>query len=420
MNKISILLLSAAAGCAPASQAPSDHPQAPIQLGVAGTLNRMPSLASIGDRVVAVWTSTQNDVMDVYAALSEDGGATFSSPHRVNDRPGDVSSNAEQPPRAVMSESAVTVIWPSRLDGMSAIRMSRSTDGGRTFGKAKTLHESFKGARGWQSLANGEDGAVHAVWLDGRDADPSAVHRRHGGGGHPAPGSSTPGDPRQDVYMGVLRPDGTVAEAHIARDVCYCCKTAVGIGPSGRVNVAWRHIFPGSIRDIAMATSADGGRTFGPPARISDDNWQLSGCPDDGPAMAVDVRDTAHLVWPTLVNETTPQKAVFYTSTSDGRAFAPRIRLSSSDREDAGHPQIAADRAGVVAAVWDEQHGNDRRIVARLSPAGSGRFGPPIILNANSTAFHPHVVAVKDGFLVAWSVRAGDRSDILVRRVPGA
>jgi hypothetical protein len=134
--------------------------------------------------------------------------------------------------------------------------------------------------------------------------------------------------------------------------------------------------------------------------------------------MAVDARDTAHLVWPTLVNEATPQKAVFYTSTNDGRAFAPRTRLSSSDREDAAHPQIAVGSTGVVAAVWDEQHGDARRIVARLAPAGSGVFGPAMILNANSTAFHPHVVAVKDGFLIAWSVRAGDRSDILVRRVP--
>ena len=217
--------------------------------------------------------------------------------------------------------------------------------------------------------------------------------------------------------MAVVGSDGTAVESHIARDVCYCCKTAVGIGPSGRVNVAWRHIFPGSLRDIAMATSTDGGRTFGPPARISEDNWQLSGCPDDGPAMAVDARDTAHLVWPTLVNQTTPQKAIFYTSTADGRAFAPRIRLSGDDREDAAHPQIAADNAGAVAAVWDEQHGDARHIVARVAEARSGRFGPPITLNEDTTAFHPHIVAVPDGFLVAWAVRAGDRSDIVVRRV---
>ena len=71
-------------------------------MAIPGTLNRMPSLASSGNRVAVAWTSTHNDIMDVYAAVSENDGATFSSPQRVNDKPGDVSSNAEQPPRVAM------------------------------------------------------------------------------------------------------------------------------------------------------------------------------------------------------------------------------------------------------------------------------------------------------------------------------
>ena len=168
--------------------------------------------------------------MDVFAAVSEDGGATFSEPHRVNDRPGDVSSNAEQPPRVAVSESVITIIWPSRLDGTTDIRMARSTDGGRTYSPALTLHSSsLTGARGWQSLTTGRDGSVHAVWLDGRDADPAMKHRpqraaKDGGHAHA-------GDPRQDVYHAVVTSDGSFVESHVARNVCFCCKTAVGVGP---------------------------------------------------------------------------------------------------------------------------------------------------------------------------------------------
>jgi hypothetical protein len=389
-----------------------------VALAVPGTLNRMPSLAGSDDRVAAVWTSTLNDVMDVYAAVSNDGGATFSEPRRVNDRPGDVRSNAEQPPRVVMSDAAITVIWPSRSGSNSVIRQARSTDGGRTFSRATTLHSaSLSGARGWQSLSLGRDGAVHAVWLDGRDADPSTMgHHHHATAKTAAPAPRHEGAPRQDVYQAVIAPDGTVSEAHVARDVCYCCKTAVGIGPSGRVNVAWRHIFPESMRDIAMATSSDGGRTFGPLARISEDRWQLSGCPDDGPSMAVDTKDAAHLVWPTLINQTTPQKAIFYTSTKDGRAFEPRVRLSSDDQEDAAHPQIAVDAAGNVAAVWDEQRGDTRRIVMRRATAGTG-FGAPRVLSDGGSAFHPHVIAASGGFLVAWPAGSGDSSRVVVQRL---
>ena len=122
-----------------------------------------------------------------------------------------------------------------------------------------------------------------------------------------------------------------------------------------------------------MATSIDQGRTFGPAARVSEDNWQLSGCPDDGPSLAVDARDVVHVAWPTFLSDA-EQKAVFYTWTADARSFAPRIRLSGSDREDAGHPQIALDGAGAVAVVWDEQRGDDRKIVVRRA-AGRGEFG---------------------------------------------
>ena len=164
--------------------------------------------------------------------------------------------------------------------------MARSTDGGRTFSQAVTLQDaSMKGARGWQGLAGGRDGAVHAVWLDGRHADAVA-------------GDSTKGDGHGSALRGCASTrsvcrrhpaqTATIGESHLARDVCFCCKTAVGVGPSGRVDVVWRHIFPESMRDIAMASSSDGGRTFGPPVRISEDKWQLSGCPDDGPAMAID------------------------------------------------------------------------------------------------------------------------------------
>lgn len=416
MNRAAILLLCGLAGCAPVKDTTPDPPPAPVRLGIPGTVNRMPSLAVSGNRVVAVWTSTLKDAMDVYAAISENGGATFSTPQRVNDRPGDASSNAEQPPRVAVTQAAITVMWPSRLDGTSAMRLARSTDGGRTFSHAMTLHDrALTGARGWHSLTPGRDGAVHAVWLDGRDADPSQRHQR--GAKHAGGAPNMAGDPRQDVYQAVVSPDGAVAESHVARDVCYCCKTAVALGPGGRVNVAWRHIFPESIRDIAMATSPDGGRTFSPLARVSEDKWQLSGCPDDGPAMAVGSNDAAHLVWPTLVNQTTPQKAIFYTTTMDGRTFAPRTRLSGDDREDAAHPQIAVGSDGNIAAVWDEQQGDTRRVVARLASSMNGSFGPPQTLNEGSSAFYPHVISVRDGFAVAWAERAGEASAIVVQRV---
>ena len=72
------------------------------------------------------------------------------------------------------------------------------------------------------------------------------------------------------------------------KGVCYCCKVAMATAADGAIIAAWRHVYAGNIRDIAFTISRDGGRTFAAPQRLSEDRWQLAGCPDDGPALAVD------------------------------------------------------------------------------------------------------------------------------------
>ena len=82
--------------------------------------------------------------------------------------------------------------------------------------------------------------------------------------------------------------DGASAPTAVTGGVCYCCKTAIAAGANGSLYAAWRHVYPGNIRDIAFTVSRDGGRTFAPPVRVSEDKWSIEGCPDDGPAMAID------------------------------------------------------------------------------------------------------------------------------------
>jgi Cu/Ag efflux protein CusF len=397
----------------------------PIRVSMVGEVNAMPSLAALGDRVVLVWTGTRDGVMSVYSAVSDDRGATFNIQRRVNDQPGDVSANVEQPPRVAISTAGITVIWSSKKSGNAGIRMSRSTDGGKSFSPATTIHDaSLTGARGWESIAAGSDGGVHVVWLDGRNATKSADaasgehHMGDMARGAPMDHSTMAAHApiRQDVFAATIDPRGRVTEAPVAANVCFCCKTAVAVGSHGQLFAAWRHIFPGSLRDIAMAVSADGGRKFGTLARVSEDKWEIAGCPEDGPSVALDATDTAHVVWPTVVNEGQMQKAVFYASTRDGRVFTPRVRLSSANQEEAAHPQIAVRQDGAVAVVWDEPHENARRVLMRMAPAGR-QFGQATTLNATQSGDHPVITPAADGFLVAWTSGESTGSFIELQRV---
>ena len=74
--------------------------------------------------------------------------------------------------------------------------------------------------------------------------------------------AASPGDPSAALRTSSTRRSTGAAkplENPIAADVRFCCKTAV-VTTGDNVSAAWRHIYPGSLRDIAFAISKDRGR----------------------------------------------------------------------------------------------------------------------------------------------------------------
>ena len=390
-----------------------------IRLGIAEATNAGAGVAASGDRVVVSWAATTGDETNVYAAVSTTGGRTFAGAVRVNDIDGDARISGEQAPRVTL-EQDLAIAWVSRLGGQSSIRVTRSTDGGQTFASARSLHPPrLAGLRGWPSLTMGEGGAIHAAWLDTREAaSEKPAHAGHGGGAtasHQAQGHH--GSTRQDVFHALAAPDGTWTESTVATDVCFCCKTAVTTGPDGAVYVAWRHVYPTNIRDIAVARSTDGGRTFSAPARVSEDHWQIDACPEDGPSIAVTDDGVLHVAWPTMLQEGDQKKAVFYASSSDGgRTFSPRVRIDQAgEKVHAGHPQIAK-AGGRVFVAWDETTGTGFRIQLREVGSAAG-VGSIATLSDDESATYPALAVTRSSVVAAWTRRAKTSSEIVVRRV---
>ncbi len=369
-------------GCARVT--PADN--VPGRLGVDGRTNAHVTLAAVGDRVAAVWVASADARSDVFAAMSEDGGRHFDEPVRVNSIGGDAAGNGEQPPRVVLDGRKVTVVWVSKRDGVSGIRAAQSGDGGRTFSPSRTISpEPVTGARGWESAAIAEDGTVHVAWLDGRHAAPHV----HGA-------AQAPGAMRQDIVHAMWRGDDPVVETPVAADVCFCCKTGVAVRGND-VFVVWRHLFPGGVRDIAVARSSDGGRTFAAPSRVSADNWKIDACPDDGPSLALGPDGRLRVAWPTLLQDAAPHMAIFEAESRDGGAtFSPRARVDGSP-SGASHPRLAM-RERTRAVVWDEAANEGRHVMIRVGEAA------PSMLGAGT---YPAIVAAGDGFVTAWTERGG-------------
>src|SRR5687768_1031987 len=105
-------------------------------LAVPGRANANVSLAAAEDTIAAVWSAAeQGGPTDIYLSISQDGGTSFSPPTRVNNTPGDARVNGEQPPRVALVPRAqgnpeVVVIWTAKGPDGTALRTSRSGDGG--------------------------------------------------------------------------------------------------------------------------------------------------------------------------------------------------------------------------------------------------------------------------------------------------
>jgi hypothetical protein len=399
---------------------------AAIALSVPGRTSATPTVAADARFVVVAWgTTLPAGVTDIFTAVSRDGAQTFGAPVRVNHVDGDARVNGEQPPRVVLlprrgGDPAIAVVWTTKGASGTKLVMSRSDDGGRSFGAAATVPATdAAGNRGWENVVAGRDGRVWAIWLDHREmADHSMAGGHHQHGEDPA--SPKPAAAKPDgvamaqmstLYIGTI--DGGLAPRAVTPGVCYCCKTAIATGADGSIYAAWRHVYPGNLRDIAFTVSRDGGRTFAPIARVSEDRWMLEGCPDDGPAMVVDANTRVHVVWPTLIKDEKsgePTIGIFYATSADGRTFTPRVRVPTEGV--AHHPQIVLRADGTPAIAWDESVDGSRRVVMAAVPSFERT-----VVSGDGPGVYPSIVAAGSGVVAAWTASQPSGSIVRVARV---
>jgi hypothetical protein len=382
-----------------------------LTVGIAGRSSQTPWAAALGN-VVAVAFGAQVPVggQDVYVVISRDSGRSFGAAVRVNGVEGNARLGGELPPRVGLRARAgldpeIVVAFGARAGTATQIQIVRSADGGRTYTAPRALQAAGAvGDRGWHAMTVDAHGQTHLLWLDHRGLAPA--------GGAATRGERSHQHAEKEAIDGVAMAqrsalyyarDGVeaVGERSVLSGVCYCCKVALASTPAGGLVAAWRHVYPGNIRDIAFITSADGGRTFTEPARVSHDDWHLAGCPDDGPALAVDSRGTSHLVWPTVVGGT--EGAIFYASSRDGRAFSARMKVPTLGSPRPMHPQVTIESATRGYVAWDEVIGGVRQAALRpvaFDTAGAPTFGEVRRLGQPDVpTSYPMVVATSTGAL---------------------
>jgi hypothetical protein len=275
------------------------------------------------------------------------------------------------------------------------VAIARSHDGGKTWGAPVTPHrDGTQTEHGFVSLFPSE-GRLAAVWLDGRETKAQAKQD----------GAAKPSDDHAHGQMtlryATLDRTGVVTSSERLLDarVCECCQTSAANTSEGVV-VVYRDRSEREIRDISIVRRMPDGR-WTQPATVHADNWQIDGCPVNGPSVAAEGRRVA-VGWFTLAGGTPRVQLAF--SKDAGATFGQPFKVDDGDPIGRVEVLMLEDDSALV--VWIERTQAGGEVRARRVYA-DGRADKAVTVAPSGTARSsgfPQAARTRDGGVVfSWT-----------------
>jgi hypothetical protein len=190
---------------------------------------------------------------------------------------------------------------------------------------------------------------------------------------------------------------GTARPSELVDDrVCDCCQTDAALAATGPV-VAYRDRTPKEVRDIYVIRRTASG--WSRPVRTGSDNWQIPGCPVNGPAIAASGRHVA-VAWFTGAP---PGPRVQVAFSEDGGATFGKPLLIDGEKL-LGRLDLAFDEKGNALVSWLALDGNDAVVRLRRASA-KGELGKAMTVAKTSSARAggvPRLVMSGERLYLAW------------------
>jgi hypothetical protein len=399
---LAVVILGIAAFLGARRRGPAVRFVGPAEAGTATPVGTAPMFAvSPSGTQALAWVSAPDSGTDGRLFVEVGGNA----PVELTDPLGPVEARGESPPKlAYSADGALNALYvvpraaAGKRYGVAALRFIRSTDGGRTWTSPVSVTDepAFARRHNFHALHTGADGSLYVSWIDDRAGKPAPYLTRSTDGGRSW-------EPNRRVASG---------------EACPCCRTALATSTDGALFVAWRQVFPGSVRDIAVARSSDHGATWTEPVRVHADDWVYAGCPHAGPSLQIDSVNRLHVAWWTGKEGAA---GVFYARSLDGgRSFGPPVALGVARYSQPAHVQLAIGSRGEVVVAWDDGTREVPQVVVRVSRDGGETFGPSVAASAPGRAAGFPVLAATDSTItVAWSEESAAARSAAKRRMAG-
>ena len=275
--------------------------------------------------------------------------------------------------------------------------IAQSFDAGRTWSEPVKPHtDDTPTEHGFVSVYP-YNGNFAAIWLDGRKTL----------GGR----SGVPQASGMTLRSAVIDAGNTLLEEQEIDDlICDCCQTDVAITAEGPVAV-YRDRSADEIRDIYVTRHVDGRWQRG--AALHDDNWQIAGCPVNGPAITALGTDVA-AAWFSVPDQTPAVQIRF--SRDSAATFGPAHRLAADGA--LGHVDLVMleDGSAVVSWLQASDGGRGSLVIRRITAQGD--LGPVLSVASGAPARSvPQMAIAGDDLVLVWTEARDDGKHIASARI---
>lgn len=354
--------------------------------------SREPELTTTADgRIILSWVEKLDDKRYALRMAARDQ-AVWSEPRTVAEGENWFVNWADFPSVIALNDGSLAAHWLVKSGAATYaydVNIALSRDGGKTWSKPIVPHlDNTQTEHGFVSLVPLTDGRLGAIWLDGRNMkDMKGDHDED----KPLPVSMT-------LRYATIDGDGKISdEAQLDERVCECCQTSATVTNDG-VFAVYRDRSQTEVRDIFFVRQASSG--WMSPQPVHNDNWEINGCPVNGPSVAADGPNVA-VAWFTAVGGTPHVKIAF--STDGGATFGSPIQVDDGETQGRVDVVLLPDKSALVC--WLSGTPAAGEIKARRVEA-SGSLGTPAVIaktDISRSSGFPRLARVGNEVHFAWT-----------------
>lgn len=361
-----------------------------INLPVTGK-SHLPRLKASGGKLHMSWVEQEEDLAILKYANFDNGN--WSVPRTVTSGKNWFVNWADFPALGVNGDNVLTNVLQKSAEGTYDYDVKLQLSNGDKIIKDDFLlnTDGVAAEHGFVSI-QAYDGGFYVSWLDGRNTKNNDKTKN-----------------QMSLRNAYIDLEGNITQdTEIDNRVCDCCNTATAITNNGPV-VVYRDRSDAEleIRAMGIVRWVDGEWTA--PVAIGNDNWQLNGCPVNGPAIDTQ-EDRVVVSWFTAADGNPRVLTAF--STNNGESFGTPIRVDSGNAIGRVDTDFLDDGSALVS--WLEPKG-ENILLQVVKIHKDGKMDTPMTITNTSAARQsgfPQLEVLGDKMFVAWTDLNGEMSEV--------